>query len=204
MTDSPKDTSPDEDGSEREPRDSPDLVPPTQEFHTPPTAPIPPPYPYPQAGAPDNDAPAGSPPPPPPPPPPSGAPYPYGAGQPPQQPPAGQQNPYGGQTYNPQPGYYAPPPNYYATGPRRTNVSAVILTIVSGILTFTCYFTLAGIPGLVLGILGLTKQYDDPEGSRRMTRIGWIVVAAVSAVIIVVLVIGLLALFSTFDSGIMY
>ena len=29
------------------------------------------------------------------------------------------------------------------------------------------------IPALILGIIGLTKQNDDPEGSSRMTRYGW-------------------------------
>ncbi|QIM21821.1 hypothetical protein G7075_12940 [Phycicoccus sp. HDW14] len=48
-----------------------------------------------------------------------------------------------------------------------------MLTILTGVLTVFCC-SLLTVPALVLGIVGLTKQDNDPEGSRRMTRFGWI------------------------------
>ncbi|MEP7369829.1 MAG: hypothetical protein ABI662_09255, partial [Dermatophilaceae bacterium] len=53
---------------------------------------------------------------------------------------------------------------------------------------------------LVLGIMALSKNSTDPEGSRRLTKIGWIVFASVWALAIVFVVgIGLLGAFSNFN-----
>jgi hypothetical protein len=85
---------------------------------------------------------------------------------------SGNQNPYGtGQ-------------NPYGTGvPSQTNTSAVVLTVLSAL--SLCNFLTLG--SLALGIIALAKSSTDPEGSRRLTRIGWIVFAAVWVLAIVVL-----------------
>ena len=95
-------------------------------------------------------------------------------GQQPSQPyPAyGQQAP--GQQYGqPDPGYGT---QTYGTGaPGETNASAIVLTILS-------FFTLCNpltLASLVFGIIALTKSSTDPAGSRQMTKIGWIIFAAV-------------------------
>jgi hypothetical protein len=88
------------------------------------------------------------------------------------------------------PGYYYPPPR---TGP---SGSAIALTVVSALLTMSCYFTLAGLPSLVFAIISLVRAESDPEGSRRMATVGWIVMGAVSAVVVVLIVAGLIALFA--------
>lgn len=94
----------------------------------------------------------------------------------------GYQQGYPQQTYT-QPGYYAQQPQQ----PGGTNVSAIVLTVLSGLSCVTG-FLLAGVPGLVLGIIALTKQGNDMAGSRKFSKIGWIV-WAVLAVISVILVI---------------
>jgi len=112
-----------------------------------------------------------------------------------QQPPAApwmpsQPDPYG----QPQPGQYGQPagqhgqqyPAYgqspYASGaPATTNTSAIILTILS--VLSLC--NVLAIGSLVLGIMALTKTSTDPEGSRRLAKIGWIVFAVGWAVVIV-------------------
>ena len=86
---------------------------------------------------------------------------------------------YGQQAYGQPPASYAQPP-YAAPGtygqPARTNGSALALTIISGLATVSC--CLLSAPALIFGIVALTKQTTDPEGSARMTRYGWIAFAA--------------------------
>jgi hypothetical protein len=77
--------------------------------------------------------------------------------------PSGATNPFG------------PPPT--ASQP---NTSAIVLTVLSGIATLSVYCACIGIPPLIFGILGITKQSTDPEGAARMTKIGWIVFAVMS------------------------
>jgi hypothetical protein len=92
-----------------------------------------------------------------------------------QQPPA---QPYGQQ-------YPAYGQQSYPTGPpTEANASATVLTILSA-LSLCNFLTVAS---LVLGIVALTKNSTDPEGSRRLTKIGWIVFAAAWALVIVGLV----------------
>ena len=50
------------------------------------------------------------------------------------------------------------------------------LTIISGITTVACCLFTA--PALIFGIMALTKHANDPVGSARMTRYGWIAFAA--------------------------
>ena len=122
-------------------------------------------------------------------------------GQPPA-PPYGQQYPGYGQQY---PGYGQ---QYYAPGAPAvpSNTSAIVLTIVSGVsMLSTAFFV--GIPSLIFGIMALNSNATDPVGSRRKSRIGWIIYA-VNVGIIILLIVGAIALFvisgtssTTFDSG---
>ena len=140
---------------------------PTRHAASPPAAP--PPYPY------GSQAPT-----PPPGPPAYNQPAAYGQGTPPNPyavnpgqpvPPA---NPYarGGGSPYPPPGGQAP--FTYQQGPQRqTNISAIVLLVVSGLMVCT----LVQIPAAILAIVALTKQNDDPVGSRRIARYGWIAFA---------------------------
>jgi hypothetical protein len=158
-----------------------------------PTAPIPAPPTPPGAAQPPSDRPAA-----PPVAPPISNPYaqqpaqPY-AQQPPvqpygQQPPAqpyGQQPP--AQPYGQQPLAYSQQP--YAIGQHTpANTSAIVLTILSGVSVIFC--NILAIASLVVGIVALTKNTTDHEGSRRYAKIGWIVFASVWAVAI----LGIIAL----------
>ncbi len=114
--------------------------------------------------------------------------------------PYGQQ-PYGQQPYPQQPyGQQPPPPQYgqpqygqpqygqpqtgqqypaygqsYAAGtPAESNTSAIVLTILSGItMLSTCF--IIGIPSLVFGIMALSSNALDHEGSRKKAKTGWII-----------------------------
>ncbi|HMM94919.1 hypothetical protein [Phycicoccus sp.] len=100
------------------------------------------------------------------------APYPYAA------PPAGPVGPVGHVPGSP----YVQPAN---------NSSALALTIVAAASVLLCGGVLV-IPALIFGIVGLTKQSTDPEGSRRASRNGWWAYA-IGAAVSVLLVIGLIA-----------
>lgn len=90
---------------------------------------------------------------------PGGSGYPAAPGQPSGPPlPSGAPNPFG-----------TPPPS------SQPNTSAIVLTVLSGVATLTVYCACIGLPSLIFGILGITKQSTDPEGAARMTKIGWIV-----------------------------
>jgi len=176
---------------------------PTAPIWADPTAPIPAPPTPPGAAHPASDQPAATPcaqqQPTPPAAPPMSDPY---AQQPPappyaQQPPAppyGQQPPappYG----QPQPGqqYPAYSQQYYATGPHQeANASAIVLTILSGIVMLSTCF-LVGIPSLIFGIMALTSNNTDPVHSRKHAKTGWILFA-VNFGVIVLLTIGFFAL----------
>jgi hypothetical protein len=144
-----------------------------------PVPPTPPGAAQPQSGQPAPGSPYGQQPSSPPSYPPVSNPY---AQQPPVQPydqpydqpqqPYGAQQPYG----QPQPGqqYGAYGQQQYGTGqPTQTNGSAIALTIVS-VLSLCNFLTIAS---LILGIIALTRTSTDPESSRRLTKIGWIVFA---------------------------
>ena len=101
--------------------------------------------------------------------------------------PAPQLNPYatGGPAGYPPPGQ--PPFSYQQAPQRRTNVSAIVLLILSGLTLLAC--CLVEIPAVILAIVALTKQNDDPAGSRRLTTYGWIAfgVGLLIAVVVAVL-----------------
>jgi hypothetical protein len=115
-------------------------------------------------------------------------PYPYG--QPPAQPYGQPQQAYGQQypVYSQQP---------YATGPRQeANASAIVLTILSGItMLSTCFFI--GIPSLIFGIMALTSNSTDPEGSRKKTKTGWIIFAANVGVVVLLAVVAFVVFIAT-------
>ncbi len=65
----------------------------------------------------------------------------------------------------------------------------IVLVVLAGIAASTCWFSLAGIPALVLGIRALTLHGREPGRARRLARIGWIVLGAVRAFLVVVFVL---------------
>jgi hypothetical protein len=140
---------------------------------------------------------------------------PYGPGQsspsgPPASNPYAQQPPV--QSYGQQPYGQAGAPQYpggpqypgygqqsYSTGSTtQTNGSAIALTIVSAL--SLCNFFCAA--PLIMGIIALTRNSTDPEASRRLTKIGWIVFAVIWALTLLVLVGGIaLGLLSDTSGG---
>jgi hypothetical protein len=115
---------------------------------------------------------------------------PYGEPQPGEQYPAqpGQQYPAYGQ---PQPGQPQPGQQYpaygqpYSTGSTtEANGSAIVLTILSGIIMLSTCF-LIGIPSLIFGIMALSSNSTDPTGSRKKAKTGWIIFAINFAVVVV-------------------
>lgn len=104
-------------------------------------------------------------------------------------PPAGPpQVPPGGYGYTGGPGYgyggYAP-----AAPPAPTPTSTIVLLVISALLTLSCYFTLAGVAPLVMSIVALTRYRTDMESTRRLTRLGWIILGSLSALIAIGLVV---------------
>ena len=78
--------------------------------------------------------------------------------------------------------------------------STVVLVAISAVSLVTGAFTLAGIAGLVLGIVALVRAGTDLPAARRLTRIGWIIWAVV-AVLTVLLVVGAIVLFAAASDG---
>jgi len=174
---------------------------PTAPVWSDPTAPMPseqaPPTPPGRATRPESDEPATPPVAPPlsnpyaqQPPPPQGQqppPAPYGQQQQPgpQYPAYGQQpSPYGQQ---PGPQYPAYGQQTYSTGKQtETNGSAIVLTILSGVSIF--FLNILALISLIMGIIALTKSSTDPESSRTLTKIGWIVFAVTWAVAVLAFV----------------
>ena len=109
-----------------------------------------------------------------------------------QQPPA---QPYG----QPQPGqqYPAYSQQPYATGPHtEPNASAIVLTILSGIVMLSTCFII-GIPSLIFGIMALTSNSTDPVRSRKKAKTGWIVFAVNFGVVVLLAVAGFAILIAT-------
>ncbi|GAA3608709.1 hypothetical protein GCM10022199_10550 [Marihabitans asiaticum] len=108
------------------------------------------------------------------------------------------QSGYGQQPYPAASGYQQPGGQYPATNPYAqprpagssdANVSAIILTVLSGLATVSCYCTLIGIAPLIFGILGIVKQGTDPAGAAKMTKIGWIVFAVLTVLAIIAAIV---------------
>ena len=110
-----------------------------------------------------------------------------------QQPPA----PYGQQQSGPV--YPAYGQQTYATGTQtETNGSAIVLTVLSGI-SFL-FGNILAIGSLILGIIALNKNSTDHEGSRGLTKIGWIVFAVTWAVAVLAGIV-LIIIFAALLSG---
>ena len=90
-----------------------------------------------------------------------------------------------------------PPPNPYPP-PQPPNSSAIVLIVFSGLALLSGYCCYISIPSLVFGILGVTQHASDPEGAARMTRIGWVVFAAL--VLLTLLVIGGFFVYAVMES----
>jgi hypothetical protein len=121
---------------------------------------------------------------------------PYGQQQPAQ--PYGQQQPpqpYGQQQPGPQYPAYGQQP--YATGPHtETNGSAIVLTILSGVIMLSTCF-LVGIPSLIFGIMALTSNSTDPDGSRKKAKTGWIIFAVNFGIVVLLAIVGFGLLIAT-------
>jgi hypothetical protein len=93
--------------------------------------------------------------------------------------------------YSQAPAGYAPP---------RTNVSALVLTILSGLLLLSC--SVLHVVSLVLAAMALSRQNSDPAGSASLARKGWWAFGIALAVEVLV-VVGFIALgvSGAFDSG---
>jgi hypothetical protein len=112
----------------------------------------------------------------------SGSPYGQpGYGQPAYGQPGYGQPAYGQPAYG-QPAYGQPG---YTAAPTPVPASTIVLLCISGLLTLSCYFSPIGIAPLVLSVVALTRYKQQPDSARRLTRIGWIVLAAVTAFLIV-------------------
>lgn len=112
----------------------------------------------------------------------------YGA---PYGPPGGVQNPY---ARNP----HAQAPTFQQPTGSGTNTSAIVLLVLSALMTLTCLLT--QIPALIMAIVALSKNTNDPQGSRRLTRYGWIAFG-VGLVIAVIVIVGIIALIATTSSS---
>lgn len=196
----------------------------TQEIGTPPTeaVPLPPPGPFaplptpgqqpapPQPyGATPSPHPYG-PPPPLGPPPPVGPPTAYGQDLPSQAAvqaahTSSASNPYAHNPYARTPGpvppgapSQAPPPGSYRPAPPGANASAIVLCVLSVVsLLPTC---LCSVPALIISIIALSKNSDDPAGSRRLTKWGWGAWAA--GIVIAVAVWVMIAIFGNLSGSI--
>ena len=104
-------------------------------------------------------------------------------GYPPQGYPQGFAQPY-------PPGYappgYAPVPYAY---PNPTPASMIVLVVLSAVAAASCYFSLAGIPAVILGAIALNTNRTDPQRARHLAKIGWIVFGAVTAFILLAIVV---------------
>lgn len=121
--------------------------------------------------------------------------------------PAGGQQPV--PPYPPQPaGYGQPPyPGYAGSGYAGSPVvgppvpaSTVVLLVISGLLTLSCYGAVIGLAPLVLSIIAMTRYKQEPARARQLTRIGWIVLAAVG-VVAVLAVIAVIVFFVAVQSS---
>lgn len=66
----------------------------------------------------------------------------------------------------------------------RCRASTVVLPVISGLLTPSCYGAVIGLAPLVLSIIAMTRDRQEPARGRQLTRIGWIVLPAVDVVVL--------------------
>ncbi|TNM64252.1 hypothetical protein FHN55_14500 [Streptomyces sp. NP160] len=136
---------------------------------------------------------------------------------PPQPAPPAPDGPYGpyGQgpqpAYGPPPGYGQPPQGYGYAGvpasaaPRgQAPTGAIVLVVLSGLLTLVLSWTVAGLLYVVPAIfsaVALARSSSDPAGARRTTRTGWITFGAVTVLLGLLVVVGVVLLFSYGGGG---
>lgn len=144
------------------------------------------------------------------PPPAAGGPGQYGAGQyPPGQYPPGQHGSaqagsvpgsgqYGPAQYGQQygPGQYAPAQygaGQYPQGPAAPSVppSTIVLLVLSGLATLSCWGAVVGLPPMIMAIIALTSYRQDMDKTRRLTRWGWIVFACLAVLALLIIAIGI-------------
>lgn len=118
-----------------------------------------------------------------------------GEQQPPYGPPPYGPPPYGPPPYGP-PSYGPPaygPPSYapygYLPAPSSPSASAIVLVVTAGLATTSCWFTLAGVPALILGIKALTAHTTDPTGAAGLARLGWTVLGGIATFEVVAAVV---------------
>ncbi|MBC3763105.1 hypothetical protein ACUN7V_13115 [Quadrisphaera oryzae] len=121
---------------------------------------------------------------------------------------------YGPSGYGPPPGYGQAPQGHGYTGvpasaaPRgQAPTSAIVLVVLSGLLTLALSWTVVGlvmyvIP-TVLSVVALARSGSDPSGARRLTRTGWIVFGVMTVVLGLLVVVGgvLLARYGFSEGG---
>lgn len=127
-----------------------------------------------------------------------GSPSPYGTSGAGYGSPSGPNQPggqYGQPPYGSGPAYGSP---YSQPQQPTTNVSAIVLTVLSGLSMLACAVT--QLPALIFGIIALSRMSNDPEGSRRMSRYGWIAFA-IGILVIILFIVGIIALVAVTDGG---
>lgn len=87
-----------------------------------------------------------------------------------------------------------PPPYPFPPATAPPNTSAIVLVVLSSLALVTGYCCYIGIPSLILGILGLTKNSTDPEGAARLTKIGWITFASLTIITVLAVLVFVLVL----------
>lgn len=114
----------------------------------------------------------------------------YGAGQ---YPPGQYGQPYG-QPYGP--GQYAPAQygaGQYPQGQAAPSVppSTIVLLVLSGLATLSCWGAVVGLPPMIMAIIALTSYRQDMDRTRRLTRWGWIVFACLAVLALLIVAIGI-------------
>lgn len=72
--------------------------------------------------------------------------------------------------------------------PTPANTSAIVLSVISGVLTISGVCCVVGLVPLIFGVLGITQNASDPEHARKMTRIGWIVLVLLSLLVVLAII----------------
>jgi hypothetical protein len=89
---------------------------------------------------------------------------------------------------------YAPTPYTGGTAAQSPSVppSTIVLAVISGLATLTCWGAPVGLAPMIMAIIALASYKEDIERARRLTRWGWIVfgiLAAVAALIIILIIV---------------
>jgi 4-hydroxybenzoate polyprenyltransferase len=88
----------------------------------------------------------------------------------------------------------------YLDEPQSTRASGWTVALVAVSSVFVI-FGLIGVPSLVLGIIALIKARTDPDLSKRLTWIGWLVLGLLFLVLVVFVVVVMLLAVTGGSSG---